>query len=454
MATMYNKKILLFFFITGFVLAGCDESAMNEDMPSGMLVSWKTPANYYSSYQKLYKYANSMDGEMLACMDLNIPQENTFAVDRIKNGLSERFIMSRLSVRELTSYKEISIYTYYGILPFSKEQAASTSSTSTYIGTAQVKFSNVPTYSSSIVSGSSYSTTGYSLATSTFNIPLYSDRLNSLYLLLRTTTGTYYKSFDNLIPNQVNTLSLSGMKSDFTQGAISFNKGTYTSFSLEVNKYGNTGFTGGSYFVGNGNGTNSPVSYILPASFLPSAYCMTELYGSETYHNTSTYLYSKSVPPTLALLDGNFSLTGSLPDISYNLNLNDKADVVYLYFTHSSDFTNTNKYKVIWRIYLSPSVRTIKLPDIPQLILTTLRDSYGISDLMLSQVKFNSASCLQYFESNNFDEYMTKYFFGWKGPFDGTIDKSIYFYPSTTKGGKGEINAHPDPSRYTVDTDF
>jgi len=449
---MYKKKILLFFLFTGYILTGCDESAMNEDIISTKLIMWRSPANYYSYYNKYYKYANSMDGKLLECMELNIPQENTFEVDRIKNGLSDRFILSRISVKEWTSYKDISIYTYYGILPFSKQYSSASSSTS--IGTAQVKFTNVPSYSSFILSGSSYSTTSYPLSTNTYNIPLYSDRLNSLYLLLRTTTGTYYKSFDNLIPGQLNTLSLSGMQSAFTQGTISFNKGSYTSFSIDISKYGSSGFTGGSFLVGNANGTDSPVSYILPSSFLPTSSYYTSLKGSSTDHNATTLLYSGSVLSTLALLDGKFSLSGSLPDISYKLDLNDKADVVYLYFTHNSDFINTNKYKVSWRIYVSPAVRDIELPEIPETILATLRSVYGINDLNLSQIKFSNASVAQYFESNNFDEYMAKNFFGWKGPFDGTIDKSIYFYPSTTKGGIGEIEKHPDPCRFTVETDF
>lgn len=449
---MYKKKILLFFLLTGYILTGCDESAMNEDIISTKLILWKSPADYYSYYNKLYKYANSMDGKLLECMELNIPQENTFEVDRIKNGLSDRFILSRLSVKELTSYKDISIYTYYGILPFSKQYSSASSSTST--GTAQVKFTNVPSYTSFILSGSNYSTTSYALSTNTYNIPIYSDRLNSLYLLLRTTTGTYYKSFDNLIPGQLNTLSLSGMQSAFTQGTISFNKGSYTSFSIDISKYGNTGFTGGSFIVGRANGTDSPVSYILPSSFLPSAQCITDLEGSSTSHVATTILYSGTVPSTLALLDGSFSFSGSLPEISYKLDLNEKADVVYLYFTHNSDFINTNKYKVSWRIYISPAVRDIKLPDIPETILATLRSAYGINDLKLSQIKLSNASVSQYFESNNFDEYMTKYFFGWKSPTEGSNDKYIYFYPSTTKGGIGEIEKHPDPCRYTVETDF
>jgi hypothetical protein len=425
---------------------------MNEDMPSGKLISWKTSANYYSSYNKLYKFANSMDGKLLECMELNIPQENNFVVDRIKNGLSDRFILSRLSVQEMTSYKDISIYTYFGILPFSKEPTSPSSSTS--IGTAQVKFSSVPSYSSFILSGSAYSTTSYPLSTNTYNIPLYSDRLNSLYLLLRTTSGTYYKFFDNLIPGQLNTLSLSGMRNDFTQGAISFNKGSYTSFYVDISKYGNTGFTGGSFKVETANSTNSPVSYILPSSFLPTSLHYTLLKGYSTDHNATTHFYSGSVPSTLSLLDGKFSFSGSLPEISYKLDINEKADAVYLFFAHNSDFTNTNKYRVSWRIYVSPGVRDIKLPDIPETILATLRSVYGISDLKLSQIKFSYSTCYQYFESDNFDEFMTKYFFGWKNPTEGLKNKYIEFFPTTTKGGIGETKTHQDPYRYTVETDF
>jgi hypothetical protein len=444
---MNIKRILLLLLLAGvFIFAGCSKGEiLGDNMPSGKLVSLKVPANYYASNDLSYFYVNSMEGKLLNVSEIQKSTINVFEVDKSKNGPANRYNFSRLFAYDNGTYKNITIYTYIGMLPFSKEFKASAAST--FIGTAMVKFTNVPAYTSFLLAGANSNITSGTLSTGTFYISLYSNLPAGLFIKLKTSTGELYKSVEGLVAGQTTTISLSGMVNTFGTKTISFNNSTYTSSSISIDRQAANNFTSGSYtvFSSSISGTPLPASVIVsyPMTFLPTGYCRTNFTNSGTSKYSTATIYSTAIPDNIKTLDGTIKLTGKYPGkVSYTLNVPEKVDVLIFYWSHSSAFRSANGFNVTYIVYVSPSVREFQLPVISADIMKGVSSKYSsIKDLKLAEMLPTYAYIYESAKALDFDDWMNKYWFGWGDPVTGQIDRNMYINTSGVK--KGTISYEP-----------
>jgi|WetSurMetagenome_2_1015567.scaffolds.fasta_scaffold00024_26 hypothetical protein len=433
---MCNNRSLQLLLLAFILLTSCAESSLNEDMPASKLISIKIPANYYSYYNQAFYFINSMDGELLSSKKLSINEEDIFEVNRVDNEPYDRFTFTRMFVKENSSIPYITLTTYVGILPFSKDYTQTTSPpTYTYLGQATVNFSNIPAYSEFLLSSTMKNYTTGDLTTGSFNFPIYTNINSGLFIRIYTSSGDKYKFIENLTPNSTITIDLSIMNSDFTTTEIDLNNSiSYTDYFIYLDKYQNSDFTSNSFTVFSKYTNNNNVSIVNPQSFLPNSNYRIDLdcFGSD-YYSYGSY-YSKHIPEVISPVWVYFSLQSAFPKLEYLFDISDEADNLSLTWRHSSSFEDNNGYRVIWYVYFSPSIREYSIPGIPASILDQLYYEYGIYDLSLSEMESQYLRIDCSSRAKDYDEFMKNYWFGWKDPIEGTYDVQVNYYPNSTKG--------------------
>lgn len=436
-----NYKLLCILLAAGTLLfTACNDEESWNPSNRDNLISLNYPENFYAAFKNVYHYANSMDGKLLASKELSVSGNDFFEVSRAENGAYNRFDLTRAYIQESGNKKYISLSTYIGILPFSKDYDL-TYQPSIPIGPAIVKFTNVPPYTSFIIS-SAKSTTNYGdLNTRTYYFNLYDNLPRCIFITLNTPSGSLYKFVDNLVPDQTTTISLADMNNIYTSGTVNFDKKSFNSFHIEFGRYYTNDFTSPHFYLFDTEFAAPPASLSIPSLFLANKYSRTELTG---FHNEPGYpadkesiclVYSSTPPVHASLMDGELYLPDKYfyNNFKYDFSSDQIVHLVSFSWSHSSDFLNANGFRVSWTVYVSPSIREFYIPAIPESILKSIEDHHGISDLYIEGMRMGNSVLSWSSRTDDFDDYMERYFLGSGGTAPNDEFRHLVFYNTDTK---------------------
>lgn len=448
---MNRKKLIMPLIAVAALLTCCnEEESLNLNSPD-KLISLTFPANTFSNYYShVYHFANSMDGRLLESRELNISEYDNFEVNRAKNGPHSRFDFSRVYVREVGDRKYVTIYTYIGILPFSKYYEPPYPSYS--IGQAIVNFTDVPPYNYFDLRSATSSYSYGDLSTRTYYVQLYDNLPRCIFIRLFTPSGELYKFIDGLQPDHTTTISLANMNNSFGTGNLYFEKDSFNSFQVWMGKYYYNDFESPLFPLFESTLSNPPAVITFPSLFLSGNYCQIELtgYSDDDGYSVSKAsrceLYSSTIPGHVSLLDGEIYLQEESfrYKFKYGFEANDIVHLVSFGWSHTYDFYTTNNFSVTWRIYGSPSLREFIIPRIPENIINSLYNNYGISDLHPDEMKMTSSFLTQSNKANDYDEYMMHYFTGTGLLVLDEEYKSLSFIFPETKAASGKSYFRPE----------